>query len=215
MRATARASVALGGRRIPAPFAAGCVLSLALHVVLLATARTSGVGRKAFEVPESPLQVLVNATSAPAASSLRPLPDRIEPLSNRRPRYTAMLPFSPAIMPAFDEQAYLPASDLTNPPTPVEEIRIGYPRGVHHLRVLTVALTLFIDERGHVENLRVEDPPLPEPYERAAVEAFADAKFRPGSDGVRPVKSRLRVRVAFDSGDSGETALAPVSGARS
>jgi hypothetical protein len=119
-----------------------------------------------------------------------------------------MLPFAPMIEPPFDERAYVPASQLTTGPTPVDEIQVPYPHGVHHLRVLTVGLTLFIDERGRVANIRVEEPELPAAYERAAMEAFAQRRFRPGLDGDRPVKSRLRIRVAFDSGDTGETRLA-------
>ena len=121
-----------------------------------------------------------------------------------------MLPFLPALTSPFDEQAYVPASRLTQEPTPIDEIQVPYPRGVHHLRVLRAALTLFIDEQGHVENVRIDNPALPEAYERAAIEAFTAAKFHPGLDGDRPVKSWLRVRVAFDSGDSGETMLAPL-----
>jgi hypothetical protein len=75
-----------------------------------------------------------------------------------------MLPFSPVLTPPFDEQAYAPASRLTKEPTPLNEIQVPYPRGVHPLRVLTASLTLFIDERGHVENVRVDDLALPEAY---------------------------------------------------
>ena len=88
------------------------------------------------------------------------------------------------------------------------EISIRYPRGVHHLGTLTAALTLFIDEDGTVANVRIDEPKLADAYERAAIDAFAPARFTPGMIGERAVKSRMTIRVAFDSGDTGRTELA-------
>jgi TonB family protein len=197
--------------RVRAALVAGCVLSVALHALLLASA-PAGILTGRTQPGGPALQVALSASTARDAPFAL-LPDR-QPLVPGHPRYARMLPFAPPIEPPieppFDERAYVPVSRLSTQPTPVDEIRIPYPRGVHHLRVLTVALTLFIDEDGRVENVRVENPELPQAYERAAIEAFAQGRFHPGLDGERPVKSRLRIRVAFDSGDSGETMLAPL-----
>jgi hypothetical protein len=209
MVATTRAwKAAIGGPCARGPLVAACSLSVALHAVLFASSRLGAWGVDAAQRPSPPLQVTLSAPPR-ARDEAFVAPTEIKPPANR-PRYTRMLPFSPALVPPFDEQAYVPASRLTQEPTPIDEIQVRYPRGVHHLRVLRAALTLFIDEHGHVANVRVDDPALPHAYERAAIEAFAAGRFHPGLDGVRPVKSRLRVRVAFDSGDSGETMLAPL-----
>jgi TonB family protein len=197
--------------RVRVPLVAGCVLSLAVHALLFA-ASGGALDIDGPHAASSTLDVVLATAPRLAEEAVMTSPAALRPLAPERPRYAPMLPFAPAIvpLPSFDEASYLPASRLTKEPMPIDEIEVRYPRGVHHLRVLTVALTLFIDENGRVENIRIDEPVLPEPYERAAIEAFAQGKFHPGFDGDRAVKSRLRIRVAFDSGDSGETALAPL-----
>ena len=164
MLATTRAwKAATGGPCASGRLVAACFLSVVLHAVLFASSRPGALGVDAAQGrPPWPLQVTLSVPS-PARDEAFVAPTEFTPLATH-PRYTRMLPFSPSLAAPFDEQAYVPASRLTREPTPIDEIQVRYPRGVHHLRVLTAALTLFIDKRGHVENVRVDDPALPEPY---------------------------------------------------
>jgi TonB family protein len=85
------------------------------------------------------------------------------------------------------------------PPTAASEISVSYPSDPR-AGLLVAALTLFIDEDGTVAKVRAEAPHAPPDYEKAAIEAFANARFKPGMAGSSAVKTRMVIRVAFDSG---------------
>ena len=60
-------------------------------------------------------------------------------------------------------------------------------------------LTLFIDESGYVQRVRVDGPALPPLLEEAAVNVFRQARFSPGQVGTQVVRSMIRIEVNFES----------------
>lgn len=70
-----------------------------------------------------------------------------------------------------------------------------------------VVLRLLIGESGHVDKAVVVQADPPGPFEVAAVEAFAPARFNPGrKDGVA-VKSALTLELKFGEAPSARTGL--------
>jgi len=67
-----------------------------------------------------------------------------------------------------------------------------------------VVLTLFINERGTVDRVRLETPEVPAPLANAARETFRAATFDPGSIEGRAVKSQLKIEVDFESNEAGQ-----------
>jgi TonB family protein len=190
-------------------------VSIGLHSLLLLSgnrgARISGHAGDG-----SDLNVALVSTPAfedvavPSDSALAPTPlPSISTPVRRRPK---LLPFSPMDLPPsqFDESAYQPLSKLTTPPTAAQEIMISYPQGPDRVGVLVAALTLFIDEDGSVAKVRVDEPRAPAAYEEAAVDAFSKARFKPGMAGAQPVKTRMVIRVAFESGSTGPNSSAGI-----
>jgi TonB family protein len=81
-------------------------------------------------------------------------------------------------------------------PRPIDEIDPDYPDAVN-LRTGTVVLRLLISDTGHVDDVAVVRAEPVGVFEKAAIEAFAKARFAPGMAGGRPVKSQIRVEVQF------------------
>ena len=95
---------------------------------------------------------------------------------------------------------YVDASLLSTRPRPEGEIAIPEPEVGTYRGTFKAVLVVFIDETGHVARVEVDRSDLPAEFELSAREAFARARFRPGLIGARPVRSRLRIEVGFDSG---------------
>ena len=178
-------------------------ISIVLHAVLLLPAGVSGTTSTSAWRGSSDLQIaLVDAprmrVDERAVGALR-----VDPLPSIAPirAYPRLLPFSPIALPPprFDEAAYQPLNALTVLPTAAQEIVIAYPQDSDSRGLLVAALTLFIDEDGSVARVRVGEPRPPASYERAAVDAFSKARFNPGLSGQRPVKTRMVIRVAFET----------------
>ncbi len=164
-----------------------------------------GAGASGPFADSDPLRVaLVDATpyTEHAASPTIEPPVTLEAGGlSRMPAYPKLLKFSPVDLPPrkFDESLYRPLSALTVPPTAANEISVSYPTD-QRAGLLVAALTLFIDEDGTVAKVRTESPRAPADYEHAALDAFAKARFKPGMQGPTPVKTKMVIRVAFDSG---------------
>jgi len=94
---------------------------------------------------------------------------------------------------------YLPRGMLSRAPAPQSSIEIPFPPEVDNEVHLTAALSLFIDETGVVQQVRIDSPILPAPMEEAARTAFLRARFSPGEVEGRPVRSLVRVEVTFDA----------------
>lgn len=96
--------------------------------------------------------------------------------------------------------AWLPRQALTQPPQALAPIVIDYPAGVHPPGPLVhMKLALYIDERGHVRRTEPIGERLEAAFERAANNAFLQARFTPGQLGPHVVRTRLIVEVAFES----------------
>lgn len=97
------------------------------------------------------------------------------------------------------DQAYWPRNLLTRPPTPQQSIDLLYPALAPSGRFRAV-LTLFIDEQGVVQRVRIDeadDSGLPPVLEDAARQTFLRSSFTPGEIDGRPIRSRLRIEVEY------------------
>jgi TonB family protein len=94
---------------------------------------------------------------------------------------------------------YVPRALLTVPPAPTSQIVLPFPQSFVGAAEYTSVLALFIDETGTVRRVRVDGAALPDPLERAAREAFMQARFRPGQVSGVDVRSLIHVEVTFDS----------------
>ncbi len=131
-----------------------------------------------------------SAQPVPAAASAPP-----EGLGDAAPPRSAVLPG-----PGQADDEYLPRSALTLGPEPTAEVLLAYPDHAPDGRWQGV-LTLFIDERGQVQRVRVEstESELPPPFQEAARQAFLAARFTPGQWQGQAVRSRIRIAVEFES----------------
>ena len=177
-------------------------ISVGLHATMLATVPAARGGSEA--APAGAPMVVQLAMTAPSNAALietswnpSPLLPHAQP---RRPEAPKLLPMPSTAWPAtaFDESAYLPARELTVRPAAAQRISVPYPSDATQ-GVRKAILAVFIDADGRVAKVRVDDA-LPPAFERAAVEAFASARFHPGRVGNVAVKSRMLVQVEFDSG---------------
>lgn len=100
---------------------------------------------------------------------------------------------------AFPADLYAPRSALSLAPRPTAALVVPFPPvGVPDGQYSAV-LALFIDETGQVQRVRVESQGLPAALEEEARRTFMAARFSPGEIGGQPVKSVLRIEVAFES----------------
>jgi protein TonB len=135
------------------------------------------------EPPPAP-QVPAEAVASAPALRLSTVPDAPPAL---------LLPFVPA-----PDAAYLRRSELTVPPEPIGAIIIPDlpPAAMAATGPRTFILTLFINEAGLVERIRVETAAIPQAIEEVARRAFEQARFTPGELNGRPVKSSMRIEVS-------------------
>lgn len=97
-----------------------------------------------------------------------------------------------------DEAVYLPRQALTASPTAQTPVLLVFPETGTHLRHVVGVVSLFIDETGAVQRIRIEAPGLPESFETAVRSAFAPVRFTPGEVNGQPVRALMRVEVRFD-----------------
>jgi hypothetical protein len=60
-------------------------------------------------------------------------------------------------------------------------------------------ISLFIDEAGVVQRVRLDGPGLPDSLQAVAQDAFLHARFSPGLLAGQPVRSWIRLEVEFDA----------------
>ncbi|HZY19501.1 MAG TPA: energy transducer TonB [Ramlibacter sp.] len=153
----------------------------------------------------------VPAPQAPAAAPLAPqpaavgavqaakLPPASPPPAPSVPQDTAAPLAAPAAQPA-GEPEYLPRSRLTVPPRPRDEVSIPFPDEVKGVVDLKVRVALFIDEAGTVQRVKLETADVPPVFAEAVQKAFLATRFSPGELDARPVRSQVRIEVAFGTG---------------
>ncbi len=94
---------------------------------------------------------------------------------------------------------YLPRDRLSVPPRPIGFVDVPFPPEVTQAVHLAVQLTLFIDEQGTVQRVRIDGPDVGPVLEEAARSSFMQARFAPGELNGRAVRSQLRIEVTFES----------------
>jgi hypothetical protein len=111
---------------------------------------------------------------------------------------------------ALAEPAYLPRSELSRGPAPQHAIDLFYPELAPVGRFRAV-LTLFIDEHGVVQRVRIDqadETGLPALLEDTARQTFLQSRFTPGEVEGRPVRAQLRIEVEFAAESRGPAPLA-------
>jgi len=149
-----------------------------------------------IEAPAKPLL----SKKEPSRTARRPSADTAAPLQVAHSGTD--VPAPPAALPLWSQDAYAdyrPRSELTVGPSPIQPIQIDHPASEKRGDRFVSQLSLFVDETGVVRRVTVDGPPLPEPMERAAREAFLRGHFRPGELDGQAVRSRIRIEVVFDS----------------
>jgi TonB family protein len=136
-------------------------------------------GKRAAEAgaAESPARPKANEESRPALN---------------RSRGTDLLP-----VPA---PTYYTTDQLTRPPRPTSRPDLDVPREIARLVTGKVVLKLWIDESGNVNSAEVERSNLPEAVSSIAAAAFGKLRFVPGEIDGRPVRTLLRIEVAYVDG---------------
>lgn len=187
---------------------------------------SAGIGAGASVNRTSSVQVRTAPSPAPTALAASTAPsDATQPKASESAPASApasaSAPPSPAAVPALTavadgldpeqlpptgagpvdaaDQAYWPRSLLTRPPTPQQSIDLLYPALAPNGRFRAV-LTLFIDEQGVVQRVRIDeadDSGLPPVLEDAARQTFLRSTFTPGEIDGRPIRSRLRIEVEY------------------
>ncbi|QXD23182.1 energy transducer TonB [Opitutia bacterium ISCC 51] len=88
-------------------------------------------------------------------------------------------------------------ADLDEKPEPLYRIAPKYPFNLKRSGIQGRVFLLFVvNEDGIVENARVTESPHPE-FSKAALDAIKIWKFHPGKKGGKPVKTRIRIPLAF------------------
>jgi protein TonB len=203
----------------------GCLLVVVCaHAVVLAmppgasTIAAAGPTRAALHVRLVPTQpAAVPATAAPtgaepaaAPSVTRPPPSNAsQTLAGAEPaRVEVRAPmqaapaadFAPLPAASLERDAdYLPRSALTVAPRAQAPVTVANPFFDGEADHYVGEFDLFIDDTGGVVRVVVATPDLPGILSNAVRDAFLPARFVPGEVDGRPVRSRIRIEVTFDS----------------
>jgi hypothetical protein len=160
----------------------------ALRVRMLSVPPTAERGRA--ESTQNPRQRAAAVEAVSLAAPLRGHTPVAEPLSSE----------GFAVMAARGSEAeYLPRSALSVPPRTQAPVQIDYPYFDGEADHYTGEFDLFINDTGGVVRVTVATPDLPGILGNAVREAFLPSRFSPGEVDGRPVRSRVRIEVTFDS----------------
>ncbi len=206
------------------------VVVVGLHAGLLAIPVRSGVAKAAPMATATPMQVRLlpqpssrTALAADTGPPVRPRPTAATPAAEQArtdstaPALERDVPVAEPVVteapappepnwffPAVDaDDSYLPRSMLSVAPSPTGPVVIDYPAFDGEQARYVSELSLFIDTSGRVLRVRVEGKALPQALEEAARSAFLGARFQPGQQEGRAVRSRIRVEVSFDTSGPG------------
>ena len=101
---------------------------------------------------------------------------------------------------------YVIGSQLSQRPVALGTIDVPYPDIGPEGSEVRVVLTLYINERGIVDRVQVEDSDVPAPLADAARRTFLLATFTPGRVHDQAVRSQVQVEVSFSAVPSGADA---------
>jgi len=173
----------LPGARLSAAFAASLAIHAGLVAALVAAAAGSmpGAGLPAFK-PEG-LFVMLHAVQPAATSTKTPGVSPQAKPSGSNPGAVLPKPY------------YHLASELTERPQPLAAIEPSFPDGAPPTGRLKIQL--YINEQGSVDAVDIIDAEPPGEFEQASVQAFKEARFRPGYKNGTAVRSRLPLELRF------------------
>ncbi len=174
---------ALPSARLPTAFAASLAIHAALAAALAAVVggQLPGIGLPAFE-PEGLLARL--RAPQPAQTSTKPAAASPHGKQNG-PSRGAGLP----------GPYYYPATELTERPLPLAAIEPGFPDGAPATG--RVKIRLYISAQGAVDAVDITEAEPAGEFEQATVQAFREARFRPGYKSGKAVRSQLALEVRF------------------
>lgn len=194
----------------------GLALSVLAHFVIIlsidsddpgGTTSTMAAGRaveKRFEVwltdvpvlnrklpPEDvqPAFLAPGILRASKAYAVRPQPVQASGASSKMAIIPVVLPSPPH---------YFHPGELSEKPRVLQNIPSDLALAVPDVPPQTLALRLYINERGDVDDVVLEDSQLSVEATRPIVRSFLVMKFAPGRIGQEPVKSQLKIEVKLD-----------------
>ena len=170
-------------RRLGGAFAA----SLAVHGAAVAALAGLAAGWQPGSDHKPAVLLASLQAPPPAPAPSRPAPNR--PARGSHESAAAGVPLPQA------QPYYYRASELTERPAPLARIQPRFPDGAPESGRLK--MRLYINENGTVDAIDVTEAEPEGVFERAAAEAFAAARFRPGHKDGSPVKSQISLEVSF------------------
>ena len=191
-----------------------CVgLSALAHTALVGYLTASGPAGAPPRPAAGALQVRVAALPAPAVAerqepidSAAPTPSTVQPAGphdaagSQQGQASPSRPAAAGTAGVFDEHEYIPRPRLSVPPVPQQPVLLAWPsENAPPAGRYTAVLSLFIDEQGFVQRVRVDDDRLPPALREQATAAFTGVRYSPGQLQGRDVKSRIRVEVSFEA----------------
>jgi hypothetical protein len=142
-----------------------------------------------IEAPSAqPLLSLPNPAFAAELSALPHLPD-----------LPALMSPAAAAGELGDEAGYIPRPRLSVVPVMQHSVVLQWPPEWAAEGLYSEVLSLFIDEYGIVQRVRVDGNGLPELFQHQARQAFLGVRFSPGQLNGRDVKSLIRIEVSFEA----------------
>ena len=186
-------TLAFPGARLPTAFAVSLAIHAVLAAALAAAAREwqAGGGLPAVK-PDALLATLrtVQPAQAPpkpaAAPVVRPAPSRATGAARAAVSAGATLP----------KPHYYRASELTERPLPLHAIEPIVPADAVALTG-RLKLRVYINEHGSVDAVDIVEADPADEFEEAVVQAFSEARFRPGHKDGAAVKSQVALEVRF------------------
>ena len=103
---------------------------------------------------------------------------------------------------------YYPARYLHRRPSPLHPIKPEYPPQAQAIAG-RVVLVLLLNEKGGVDDYRIEASEPPGIFEDAVIRAFTRETYAPGMITGYPVKSQMLVEVRFEPGEAPQTTVLP------
>ncbi len=198
-----------------------CSLSLLLHLALLLGIPVNPAGgvpgamSTVYARLEPSAPAIAADSTAPAPGTVRvpagktPLPaseeTRPKPAETKAGSKPATAPASSAglELPLLRDPAYYPASQLDVYPRPLTPIQLPYPQTAAAGRVDgRLSLQLLIDESGVVTEVSVVAAEPAGYFEETTRSVLRGARFSPGMQQGRAVKSRVLLQVKYVHGDS-------------
>ncbi|MDY0744332.1 hypothetical protein SNE35_07435 [Paucibacter sp. R3-3] len=98
-----------------------------------------------------------------------------------------------------DDSLYLPRRQLDQAPRALSPIDLPWPEDGPPAGHFAERVSLFIDEAGSVQRVRIDGPGLPQSLQAVVQDAFLRARFSPGLLAGQPVRSWIRLEVVFDA----------------